>query len=120
MVDAARKLLAGLSPSLRARAAFQFDDPARTNWHYYPITPVPRKGAVLKAMTPPEKDLVKNLLRAGTSEGATRPLGAPSRWITSCATSRTPKPAPPLPRLGPLLRLRLRRAGPDRQMGLAD
>jgi hypothetical protein len=67
MVEAAQQLLAGLSAELRAKATFAFDDPARTAWHYYPITPEPRKGAVLKAMTPQGKELVKALLRAGTS-----------------------------------------------------
>jgi hypothetical protein len=67
MVEAANQLLAGLSPELRARAAFAFDDPYRLTWHYYPVTPWARKGAVLKEMTPQEKDLVKALLRAGTS-----------------------------------------------------
>jgi hypothetical protein len=68
MVEAAQKLLAGLSEQLRAKASFPFDDPSRLVWHYYPITPWPRKGAVLKEMTPREKDLVKDLLRSGTSQ----------------------------------------------------
>src|SRR5262245_18390640 len=51
MVPAAQKLLAGLSDDVRAKASFALDDPYRTQWHYYPITPEPRKGAVLKAMT---------------------------------------------------------------------
>src|SRR5205823_1776223 len=47
MADAARKLLDGLRPAQRQKAAFAFDDPARLQWHYYPTTPWPRKGAVL-------------------------------------------------------------------------
>lgn len=68
MAAAANKLLAGLSDELRTRAALSFDDPVRVKWHFYPITPEPRKGAVLKAMTPREKELVMGLLRAGTSK----------------------------------------------------
>ena len=47
MADAARKLLDGLRPAQRQKATFAFDDPARLQWHYYPVTPWPRKGAVL-------------------------------------------------------------------------
>lgn len=68
MVEAAQNLLAGLSDELRAKASLPFDDPARLEWHYYPTTPQPRKGAVFKAMTPAQKDLVKALLRTGTSK----------------------------------------------------
>ncbi|HXG11346.1 MAG TPA: DUF3500 domain-containing protein [Gemmataceae bacterium] len=68
MAEAAQALLAGLSDEQRAKAAFAFDDPVRLTWHYYPITPEPRKGAVLKEMTAREKELVKGLLRAGTSK----------------------------------------------------
>lgn len=68
MIAAARNLLSGLSPDLRQQAALPFDHPARLSWHYYPTTPEPRKGAVLKKMTAREKALVKALLRAGTSK----------------------------------------------------
>src|SRR5262245_16698317 len=68
MVAAAQKLLAGLTDELRAKATFALDDPNRTQWHYYPITPEPRKGAVLKAMTPEQKELVKALLHSGLSD----------------------------------------------------
>lgn len=68
MAEAANKLLSGLSDELRAKTTFTFDDPVRLSWHFYPVTPEPRKGAVLKAMTAKEKELVKDLLRAGTSK----------------------------------------------------
>lgn len=67
MVEAAQNLLAGLSDEHRKKATFAFDDPQRLVWHYYPITPWPRLGAVLKTMSPTEKDLFLALLRSGTS-----------------------------------------------------
>lgn len=68
MIDAAQQVLDGLSEANRAKAVFAFDDPVRTNWHYYPILPEPRKGAVIKAMTPAERNLVKKLLATGVSK----------------------------------------------------
>lgn len=67
MVQAAQNLVAGLSQANRDKSVFPFGDPTRTNWHYYPILPEPRKGAMLKEMTAPEKELLKALLRTGTS-----------------------------------------------------
>lgn len=65
MTEAATKLLEGLPEELKDQASFGFDDPERINWHFIPRD---RKGAVLKAMTPDQRELAKGLLRAGTSE----------------------------------------------------
>ena len=67
-MEAAQKLLAGLSDEMRSKATFSFDDPNRLYWHFYPVASTPRKGAVLKTMTSKEKELVKELLRTGTSK----------------------------------------------------
>jgi len=68
MADAARKLLDGLRPAQREQAAFAYDDPARLQWHYYPTTPWPRKGAVLINLNAQEKELFHALLRTGLSD----------------------------------------------------
>lgn len=65
MAEAAQALLDALPPALAADASFKFDDEERTNWHFIPR---PRKGAVLKAMTLEQRELVKTLLRAGTGK----------------------------------------------------
>lgn len=65
MTEAATKLLDGLPEELRTKATFAYDGPERIDWHFIPR---PRKGAVLKGMTDAQKDLVKALLRTGTSK----------------------------------------------------
>ena len=65
MSDTAKAFLASLSPEERARAAFQFQDEERFNWHYIPKA---RKGLPLKDMTPPQKHLAHALLSAGLSQ----------------------------------------------------
>src|SRR5262245_61297142 len=67
MAQAAQVLLAGLSDANRAKSVFAFDNPVRTAWHYYPALPEPRKGAMLKEMSPKERELLLALLRTGTS-----------------------------------------------------
>src|SRR5262245_45867279 len=68
MADAANKLLGGLRPAQRQKAGFAFDDLARLQWHYYPTTPWPRKGAVLIDLNAEEKELFRALLRTGLSD----------------------------------------------------
>lgn len=68
MIDAAKELLAALTPEQKAKTAFAFDDPVRVRWHYYPVTPWPRQGATIKEMDAKQRELFKKLLRSGTSE----------------------------------------------------
>lgn len=68
MVHAARALLDGLSPELRRKAQRDHDDPKRFVWHYYPRVAWERTGVMLKDLTPPQKELFRELVRAGTSE----------------------------------------------------
>jgi hypothetical protein len=65
MTDAAKALLASLTPQQRAQATFQFQDDERLDWHYIPK---PRKGLALRDMTSEQKQLAHALLAAGLSQ----------------------------------------------------
>jgi uncharacterized protein DUF3500 len=62
MAEAANKLLAGLTPEQKKKATFALEDAHRTEWFYVPLA---RKGIPLKQLTPPQRELVHGLLRAG-------------------------------------------------------
>jgi hypothetical protein len=71
MANAAEKLLAGLTPEQKAKAALTFDDKERLNWHFVPLedgkkNPA-RKGLRLEEMTAEQQEAAKGLLKAGTS-----------------------------------------------------
>jgi hypothetical protein len=70
MAAAAEKLLAGLTPEQKAKAAFAFDDKERFNWHFIPLEKdkqPTRRGMRLEEMTPAQKSAMMELLRAGLS-----------------------------------------------------
>jgi hypothetical protein len=62
--DAAKQLLASLTPDQRAKAAFTFDDQERFDWWFIPRL---RKGLMLKDMTPAQQQLTRKLLASGLS-----------------------------------------------------
>jgi hypothetical protein len=70
MTEAAGKLIDSLSDEQKDRAQFQFDAEERTNWNFVPLQkdkkPL-RKGLRMDQMSAGQRDLTRNLLRAGTS-----------------------------------------------------
>ncbi|MBX6311888.1 MAG: DUF3500 domain-containing protein [Isosphaeraceae bacterium] len=64
MATAAARFLAALDKDQAARAAFDFESPERTNWHFIPRE---RKGLPIKAMTPEQRALAFGLLQTGLS-----------------------------------------------------
>jgi hypothetical protein len=75
MAVAAQDFLDTLSPELKAKATFAFDDKERTNWYFTPQEskakqpPTPtRKGVRLEEMNDTQKAAALNLLKAGTSD----------------------------------------------------
>lgn len=70
MTAAAKKFLAALDPAQTAKAVLTLTAPEREKWFF---TPVPRDGLTLKAMTAPQQELARALLRSGLSQrGAAR------------------------------------------------
>ena len=71
MTEAATRFLAGLTAEQQAQAAFPLTSDERLRWHYIPTgqppTSWPRQGVPLKAMTPAQKDLARDLLKASLS-----------------------------------------------------
>lgn len=65
MAEAARRWLAALDDAQRARAAFPFDSPERTNWHWIPRE---RQGLPIKEMTAEQRSLAFAMLDAGLSD----------------------------------------------------
>ena len=65
MTDAAKALLASLTPEQHDQLVFQLDDAERMKWFY---TPVPRKGLPLRDMTSGQRKLALALLSAGLSQ----------------------------------------------------
>ncbi len=64
MAQAAKNLLADLTPDQKAKAQFQFTDEERRNWHFIPRA---RKGLPIKEMTQPQRLLAQALLASGLS-----------------------------------------------------
>ncbi len=71
MADAATKFLASLSPELKKKAAFAFDDPVREKWYFTPQQDKQRnptrKGVRLEELNADQKMAALGLLRAGLS-----------------------------------------------------
>jgi Protein of unknown function (DUF3500) len=71
MVTAAEQFIDSLSPELRKKATFEFDDPHRTAWYFTPQqdrdrNPT-RKGVRFEELDDKQKEKALALLRAGTS-----------------------------------------------------
>lgn len=68
MAAAATRFLDGLTPELRQQATFPVESDERVRWHFIPTNTFPRNGVPLKAMTEPQRELARNLLRAALSQ----------------------------------------------------
>jgi hypothetical protein len=64
MLEAANAFLASLEPAQRAKALFEFADAERLNWHFVPRA---RRGLPLKEMSAEQRELARDILRAGLS-----------------------------------------------------
>lgn len=65
MAEAAKGLLAALSPEQRTKATYEFKNDERLNWHFIPKE---RNGLPLKEMTPPQRHLAQALLATALSQ----------------------------------------------------
>jgi hypothetical protein len=65
MAASADRFLAALTADERKQASFPFDAEERLNWHYIPRA---RKGLPIKAMTEPQRQLARELLKTGLSQ----------------------------------------------------
>jgi hypothetical protein len=65
MARAATAFLGALTAEQRAKAAFDFADAERLNWHFVPRT---RRGLPLKEMTAPQREAARTLLRTGVGQ----------------------------------------------------
>jgi hypothetical protein len=65
MREAAKNLVAALTPDQRKQAVYEFKNAERFDWHF---VPKPRKGLALKDMTPPQRALALALLNSGLSQ----------------------------------------------------
>jgi hypothetical protein len=68
MASAATSFLNSLSPEQRQQAAFAFESDERLHWHFIPTEAFPRKGLTLKAMSEPQRERVRGLLKSGLSQ----------------------------------------------------
>jgi hypothetical protein len=68
MAGAATRFLAGLTPEQRQQASFAFKADERLHWHFIPTEMFARNGLLIKAMTEPQRQLARDLLRAGLSQ----------------------------------------------------
>jgi hypothetical protein len=62
MATAADRFLDALDAGQKGKAAFAFDSPERTNWHFIPRA---RNGLPIKEMTPEQRALAFGLIEAG-------------------------------------------------------
>ena len=76
MTDAADRFLAALNGDQKMKAALDFDDKERFNWHFTPYQDSSKKpkhrGLPLEDMNKEQKEAALALLKAGTSQPATR------------------------------------------------
>ncbi len=68
MTSAATRFLDSLTPEQRQQATFAFAGDERTRWHFIPTETFPRKGLLIRDMTPPQRKLAHDLLRSGLSQ----------------------------------------------------
>jgi hypothetical protein len=68
MTTAATRFLEGLTPEQRQEATFPIEGEEWLRWHFIPTSQFARKGVPVKAMTEPQRELARNLLRAALSQ----------------------------------------------------
>src|SRR5262245_20801523 len=67
MASAATAFLGALTPEQKQQVSFAFGD-ERLHWHFIPTEMFPRKGLLIRDMTPPQRKLAHDLLKAGLSQ----------------------------------------------------
>jgi hypothetical protein len=68
MTSAATTLLKSLTPPQTQQATFPFASDERLHWHFIPTETFPRKGLLLRDMSPEQRRLAHDLLKAGLSQ----------------------------------------------------
>jgi hypothetical protein len=68
MATAATAFLGALTPEQKQQASFAFEGDERLHWHFIPTEMFPRKGLLVRDMTPPQRKLAHDLLKAGLSQ----------------------------------------------------
>jgi hypothetical protein len=68
MAGAATKLLKSLTPPQTEQATFPFASDERLHWHFIPTETFPRNGLLLRDMSPGQRRLAHDLLKAGLSQ----------------------------------------------------
>ncbi|PYR34507.1 MAG: hypothetical protein DMF93_23385 [Acidobacteria bacterium] len=68
MATAANAFLGALSPEQRQQASFAFGTDERLHWHFIPTEMFPRKGLLVRDMTPAQRKLAHGLMKAGLSQ----------------------------------------------------
>jgi hypothetical protein len=68
MSTAATAFLGALTPEQRQQAAFAFDTDERVHWHFIPTEMFPRKGLLIRDMTPAQRTLAHDLMKASLSQ----------------------------------------------------
>jgi hypothetical protein len=68
MRNAELKLLKSLNPEQLQQARFSFDADERLHWHFIPTETFPRKGLLIRDMTPMQRQLAHDLMKAGLSQ----------------------------------------------------
>ena len=61
-------LVKSLAPAQLQQAAFPFESDERTHWHFIPTEMFPRKGLLMRDMSPTQHELMRDLLKAGLSQ----------------------------------------------------
>src|SRR6266508_4046346 len=68
MYRAAMNLAKNLTPEQSKQAMFPFDCDERMHWHFIPTEMFARKGLLIRDMTPKQRQLAHDLLKAGLSQ----------------------------------------------------
>jgi hypothetical protein len=68
MRNAELKLLKSLNPEQLQQARFSFEADERLHWHFIPTETFPRRGLLLRDMTPTQRQLAHDLMKAGLSQ----------------------------------------------------
>jgi len=68
MATAGQAFLASLTPDQRQKASFPLQSEEWTRWHFIPVSMFERHGIALKEMTPQQRELAQNLLKASLSQ----------------------------------------------------
>ncbi|HJZ72161.1 MAG TPA: DUF3500 domain-containing protein [Vicinamibacterales bacterium] len=68
MASAGAAFLGALTPEQKQQASFAFDTDERLHWHFIPTEMFPRKGLLVRDMTPAQRKLADDLLKAGLSQ----------------------------------------------------